>query len=112
MNNAQQTAALIATAFIRSRQHRVRLSFKSFQRLAAKSIITAAFTVEVMQCAAEYGVVMVEINTGGFGLMYANALIGARSMPAANFLTEEEIDSPDMAALHKELSYGPSTDED
>lgn len=105
MNSADQTAVLIAIAFQRSKQNRTRLSHKSFLRVACRTRTTAAFTVDVMNHIAEYGIVMVELDTGGYGLLYSRALCGARSIPASNFLTEEEIDTPNMELLRHELQY-------
>lgn len=105
MNNAEQTAVLIAIAFQRSKQNRSRLSFKSLLRVACRPRCNAAFIVDVMNQVAEYGIVMVEIETGGFGLLYTRALCGAKAMPASNFLTEEDIDSPNLEVLRAELVY-------
>lgn len=105
MNTADQTALLIATSFQRSSQNRARLSIKSFQRLAGRQRCGSAFLVEVMHNIAEYGVIMVELETGGFGLLYSRALCGAKSLSASNFLSEEEIDSPDAVKLRNELLY-------
>jgi hypothetical protein len=103
MNTPNQTATLIAVAFLRSKQLRARLSNKSLQRLAGSPFTGGAYLVQVMQDIAVFGIVMAEIETGGFGLLYTRALCGAKSMPASNFLTEEEIESPNLAQLHSEL---------
>ncbi|MNT46151.1 hypothetical protein D3C72_1827780 [compost metagenome] len=58
-----------------------------------------------MNHAAEYGIGMSELDTGGYGLLYQRALNGAKTMPASNFLTEEEIETPNLDVLRHELQY-------
>lgn len=105
MNSADQTAVLICIAFQRSKQNRCRLSHKSLLRVAGRARCNAVFIVDVMNHAAEYGITMSELETGGYGLLYQRALCGAKTMPASNFLTEEEIDTPNMELLRHELQY-------
>lgn len=110
--DAQQTARLLAIGFQRSRQNRARLSMKSVQRVSGRSRVSAAFIVSLMEFMAEYGIIMAELTTGGFGLLYASALNGARSLPVTKFLTEDELSGKCDDSIETELEYDrPDTEE-
>lgn len=103
--DAQQTARLLATGFQRSRQNRARLSLKSVQRVSGRTRVSASFIVALIEFMAEYGIIMAELTTGGFGLLYASALNGAKSLPVTNFLTEDELLGKCDEAIEAELEY-------
>lgn len=103
MNTAHQTAALIAVSFKRSNQNRARISNVGVLRLSRRPRLTSAFVCDVLKHIAEYGITMIEIEGGGFGLLHSDALRAAKTLALTNHLDESEVDAPDLRKLEVEL---------
>jgi hypothetical protein len=83
---ARHTALLIALLLQRSGKNRVRFSDKTVKKLADRERLKSAFVVEVQLETMNIGVVLVELNRGGFGAMWAKPLEGAEVVKAATLL--------------------------
>lgn len=90
MRTAQQTAILLATLLNRSEQSRARVSAKTIKVLAIRQNLRSAFVVELIAALAEFGWILFEISSGGFGAVQAKTLEAAKPVTAKRFLTDEE----------------------
>jgi hypothetical protein len=90
MRTVYQTAVLLAVILNRSEQNRARVSSKTIRVLAGRQNLRSAFVVELTAALAEFGWILFELASGGFGAVQAKALEAAKSATAKRLLTEEE----------------------
>jgi len=83
---ARHTALLVALLLLRSGKKRVRFSVKTLKKLADRERLKSAFVVEVQLEAMNVGVIVVELNRGGFAAMWASPLEGAEVVTAATLI--------------------------
>lgn len=93
-----QAVIMLASLLETSGQTRARIS---------KSEVTALFGVRVrvstisalIQIAPDYGISIIELDTGGFGLLANRTLDGAKALTFRKHFTQAEFETPDYAAL-------------
>jgi hypothetical protein len=96
---ARHTALFIALILKRSQKTRIRFGESTMRKLAERKKLRGAFVLEAQLAAMDVGVILVELNRGGFGAMWAAALDGAASVTAKSLvplaerkkLTEEKL---------------------
>lgn len=109
---ARHTALLVALMLKRSGKHRIRFSDKTLKRLSDRDRLRSAFIVEVQQESMNVGIVLVELNRGGFGAMWAKPLEGAETVTARNLLPRDERKSLTERKIIAELDLPSVEDED
>ena len=98
-HTAAETALLIAQMMKRYSKTRARVSRKSISTLSNRSRLRGAFITELNGNLQELGWVLVELDSGGFGLAALRALEGAGTVvPHQMFAIEEleDIESLDV----------------
>lgn len=104
---AYETALLLAVIVKRSGQARGRVSGKTLKILSRREVLRSAFINEVKLHLFDFNLIMSEIKKGGYGLMKASALEGAKPLLAKNELSEEER----IALKDQEVDYEALEDE-
>lgn len=113
IHGAQKTALLLAVFAKRNGTSRLRISEKTVETVAGRKKLNAQFVVKVMQWIQEYGWTMVELSTGGYGLIRTDSLCGAKAVPLSTGLVQPgECENPDVAMLERELGVPDATGED
>jgi len=101
MRNVYETALLIALLFKRSEKNRVRISHLTVRKLAERERLKSAFIGMLINELDGLGIIMIELERAGFGLIPVGALNGAPSILANTFLKD------DLQKLRKEeLNFG------
>jgi hypothetical protein len=112
-HTADETACLLAVILNRSGHNRARVSVRTIKFLAKRKTLRSAFASELKDALLDYGWVLVEIETGGFGAEKAKLLEAAKPVTAKRWLDDEirralrrreEIDAGEFARLEKEAS--------
>lgn len=91
MRTAYEAAVLLAVILNRSGQSRARISAKTIKKLAVRTNLRTAFVIDLTAELAEFGWVLCELSSGGYGVIQAKALEAARSM-TTKLLTADERD--------------------
>ena len=102
------TVTLMRLVMHRAGQTRGRISRKTVSRLAGRQRLRASYLAQLIDVGLEEGLLIVELNTGAFGIMPVSSLAGAKTIVAKNVLSEEERkaitkDTIDMDAVSEEL---------
>jgi len=91
MRTPQQIALLIFILFIRSRKNRTKISDVTFKKLAKRQNLRASLVNEVARILDfDYGLLLHELDIGGFGILPTKVLQGASSTIATRVFSEEE----------------------
>ncbi|MHB8562409.1 MAG: hypothetical protein ACYDDA_00415 [Acidiferrobacteraceae bacterium] len=91
MNSAADTALLLSVLLQRSKDRRARVSDKTFKLLGRRERLRSAFVVEVSEnLAADFGLCMIELDAGGFGIVRAKSLEAAKTITVKRLMTPEE----------------------
>ncbi len=94
MRNVNETALLIAVLVKRSEERRVRVSDKTIKLLARRERLRSAFIANVTDVlATDFGLCMIELDTGGFGIVHAKSLEGAKTVTAKRLMNDKELKS-------------------
>lgn len=119
LRTPNQVAILLALIYQRSGAKRsVRVSESTLRLLGSREKLRSAFVVEVMMALEEFGLVMVEIQSGGYGIIPAKSLEAGKVITAKNFFSTKEINlikngkSIDFESLQEELLEGKNDTED
>lgn len=99
----EQAVIMLASLLETSGQTRARIS---------KSEVAALFGVRIravtvnnlIQIAPEYGITLVELDTGGFGLLANRTLDGAKTLTFRKHFTKAEFETPNYDALVSSLN--------
>lgn len=91
MRTAYQAAILLAVILNRSEQTRARVSAKTIKQLAIRTNLRSAFVVDLTVELAEFGWVLCELPSGGFGAIQSKALESAKAV-TTKLLTDDERD--------------------
>jgi hypothetical protein len=83
---ATKTALLLAVLLKRSGKTRARVSEKTIKLLSGRVRLRGAFIVDVSAKLEDFGVLAVEADRGGFGLVSIPALEGATAITAKALL--------------------------
>jgi hypothetical protein len=112
MRTAHEAAILLAVILNRAGKTRARVSATTIKRVAGRQHLKSAFVLELVREIQEFGWVLCELATGGFGAIRATALEAARAVTAKRGLNERDekmIRRGDWSALEKEAT--PDQDE-
>jgi hypothetical protein len=107
---ARETACVLAVILKRSGQTRARISALTVKNLALRETLRFAFVYDVTTAlATDYGWIMFELSSGGYGAVQATALEAAKTVTAKRFLTDDERkklsrESVDLADFEKEAA--------
>jgi hypothetical protein len=88
MRTHEETATLIALLFKRSKQTRARLSTVTLRVLSKRRSIRRAFLTRVIDNLDDRGLILMEIDRGGYGLLSSSALDGATPVTAKKYLKD------------------------
>jgi len=89
IRTAEETALLIALLLKRSEQKRARVSVATIRRLSKRKHIRGAFIDMLRGQLDSLGVILVELDRGGYGLIPSNVLDGAPAITAKKYLSED-----------------------
>ncbi|SRR6266404_1680331 len=119
---AGETALLIACLIIRARTRRARISEKTIRLLSRRRYLRSAFIGELSRELDYLGLHLVEIERGGFGIIFSSALHGAPAVTAQKYLMDvlkeikREGERFDFSKLRREvettIDEGYESDED
>lgn len=116
MRTSNDSALLIALLFKRSGKTRARLSTATVKRLSKRKHLRVAFIEKLVQDLDDLGIIFLEVERGGYGVISSSALNGAPAITAKKYLKEDltklnrgEIDFDD---IFFELDPEQDVDED
>lgn len=89
LRDAQQTAQLIALLFIRSKHNRARIGQGTVRMLSHRKRLRRVFLKDVIDELDSLGVMLIENDRGGFGLILSSSLDGAPSITAKKFIMDD-----------------------
>jgi|SRR5947209_18246416 hypothetical protein len=89
MRTVEESALLIALLFKRSEQKRARLSTATIRRLSGRKNIRRSFLCVLEGGLDDLGLILVELDRGGYGLIAASSLDGAPAITAKKYLPKE-----------------------
>ncbi|GGX23289.1 hypothetical protein [Undibacterium macrobrachii] len=87
--SSKQVALIIAVLFKRSEKTRARVSEKTIKSLARRTTLRSAFTSDLRCWLEDFGILLVQLDRGGFALVTIAALEGAPTILAKNYVKEE-----------------------
>jgi hypothetical protein len=87
--SAKQVALLIAVLLKRAAKTRARVSEKTVKALAGRTTLRSAFTTDLRAWLEDFGVLLVQLDRGGFALVTTAALEGAPTVLAKDFVHVE-----------------------
>ncbi len=116
MRTAEETAVLLAVMLKRSGETRARISGKTIRKISDRRHIRAAFINMLTQHLDDLGLNMSELERGGYGLVRASVLEGAKTITAKNYLREDlkklKKDKGHFKDVLKEIEDDLATDDD
>lgn len=87
MRSAEETAILLALMFKNSQLNRIRISQKTLKLLAYRFRLRSAFVLSVTEAlSSNYGLYLIELDTGSFGIIPAKSLEAAKTATARKYL--------------------------
>ena len=89
MRTVDETALLIALLLKRSEQRRARLSENTIRRLSKRKHLRGAFIEMLDMHLDALGIVLVELDRGGYGLIPSSVLDGAPAITAKKYLLQD-----------------------
>lgn len=89
MRTAEQTALLIALLFQRSEQRQARLDTGTIRCLSKRRHIRSAFVKTLTLQLDRLGLILMELDGGGFGLLASSTLAGAPTVTIEAYLADE-----------------------
>lgn len=116
MRTAKETALLVALLYKRANKTRARISNKTILKLSKREKYLRTAFIELLSAEMDdLGLVLVELERGGFGLIPITALNGAPAITANKFLKDDlkklsnqQIDFDD---IQTELDTGKNIDD-
>ncbi|MAD44049.1 MAG: hypothetical protein CMH98_03510 [Oceanospirillaceae bacterium] len=116
MRTVRESALLIALLFKRSEKTRARISGLTVKKLSKRERLKTAFVTNLTDELDDLGIVLVELDRGGFGLIYAHLLNGAPTVKAQTLLKNDLNDikkhRKTFKDIENELSDGSNDDDD
>lgn len=85
----EQTAVLLALLFKRANLKRARISEKTIRVLSKRRSLRAVFLQGLRVALDDFGLHMIELDRGGFGLLPVSALDGAQAILAKNYISDD-----------------------
>jgi hypothetical protein len=92
LRDAEEAALLLAVIFKRSGVARARVSDKTLKLLGYRQKLRISFADRINAHLSDLGMVFIELETGGYGLMPSKALEAAKVITAKKWMNEEELD--------------------
>ena len=89
MRTAEDTALLVKLLLLRSDQKRARIREKTIRLLARRQRLKAGFVRELQDRMDDAGLILVELSSGGYGLITSASLDGAPTVTAKKYLMED-----------------------
>lgn len=89
MRTSEETALLIALLFKRSQQRQARLSVDTIRCLSRRKHIRSAFLGILAGHLDDLGLILMEIDGGGFGVIASDALSSAPVITVKEYLRDE-----------------------
>jgi hypothetical protein len=89
VRTSRESALLLALLFKRSEKTRVRLSTVTVKKLSKREHLRAAFIEELIVQLNDLGLVLIELERGGFGIIPVSALNGAPPVTAKKYLMQD-----------------------
>ena len=89
MRTPFQAALLITLLFKRSEKNRARISDTTVRKLAQRERLRSAFIDTLTDELDGLGIVLIELERGGFGLIHVSTLNGAPSITAKKYLKDD-----------------------
>ncbi|WP_257285873.1 hypothetical protein [Endozoicomonas sp. SESOKO1] len=89
MRTPRESALLLALLYKRSGKTRARVSALTVKRLSKRQYLRTAFIEQLIIELDHFGIVLIELDRGGFGLISSSALNGAPTIKAKNYLMED-----------------------
>jgi hypothetical protein len=86
---AEQTAILLALLFKRASLKRARISERTIRVLSKRRSLRAVFLQGLRGALDDFGIHMIELERGGFGLIPVSALDGAQAILAKNYISDD-----------------------
>lgn len=87
--SAKQVALLAAVMLKRAEKSRARVSEKTIKNLAGRTTLRAAFITDLRAWLEDFGVLLVQLDRGGFALVAITSLEGAPTVLSKNYVLEE-----------------------
>lgn len=87
--SAKHVALLVAILLKRAEKTRARVSEKTIKNLAGRSTLRTAFTTDLRAWLEDFGVLLVQLDRGGFALVAIASLEGAPTVLSKNYVLEE-----------------------
>lgn len=88
MRSPQETALLVALLLKKSGQKRARVSTETIRRLSQRKQLRGAFIELLEKYLDVLGLILIEIERGGYGLIPSSALEGAPAITAKKYLAD------------------------
>jgi hypothetical protein len=95
---ASETALLIKLLLLRSDQKRARISEKTIRLLGRRKRLKVGFVNDLMKKLEDIDVILIELASGGYGLVASSAFEGAPTVTAKKYLLD------DLARIRKDPS--------
>jgi hypothetical protein len=114
---AEDVALLVAVLLHRAGKTRARISDLTLRTISKRTVLKTAFRTQVVEWAEEFGVIMYPLVRGGYGLLAASSLEGAKPLRSGAFI-KPELDhfkaygAVDQDALYRELGLEVEEAED
>lgn len=89
MRTTEDTALLVKLLLYRSDQKRARISEKTIKLLARRQRLKAGFVRDLQDRLDDAGLMLVELSSGGFGLITSASLEGAPTVTAKKYLKDD-----------------------
>jgi hypothetical protein len=110
MRTAEETAVLLAYLLKRSGETRVRVTEKTVRRVSQRTYIRNAFVNMVVQHLDDLGLVMTELERGGYAVVRASIFEGAPVVTAKSLLQDVLKELKKNKALLKSIREEVETD--
>ena len=88
IRTAEETALLAGLLLKQSGLKRGRISEKTIRKLSRRSQLRRVFIGRLTEQLDDLGLILVELERGGFGIMASSALEGAPAITAKRYLSE------------------------
>lgn len=103
MRTAEETALLVALLLKRSEKNRARISRQTVLRLSKRSIIRTAFLNMLKNHLDDLGIILIELERGGYGIIPSTALEGAPAITAKRYMDDKVNGRIRFGAIRKEI---------
>jgi hypothetical protein len=112
----EDTAILVKLLLVRSDQKRARISEKTIKLVARRQRLKAGFIRELQSKLDDHGLLLVELSTGGYGLVTSSALEGAPTITAKKYMLDDlsrlrKDPTKAMEAIRREIDVDEPIDE-